>query len=399
MAGIGEITPGAASSPAQEQEVERLIAELRARGIAYLSGGHAAPIRARVAQAPLEPALLLRRLAECQESRVRNAIIGLLLRHPELAAALPAAIEGATPEAAEQIITLALAALYLQRLWRTRLALAFGSQPWLPAQKWARFWKARSLPHPALCQGEAGLRALEAAEQRRRGLPFTFLGDWQQQLEQLLAHEPMLEDNKLPLAESPLYEVEEEEPSMSMRPLVDREKIDRFLKRLDAVAHQPGRIFLTEGAVLVHEGLRGRTLDVDLVVETEDPSSEQTLLLAIRKLKYELQINVELSAPGDFIPLPAGWHERSHWVGRYGQLDVFYFDFYSLALSKISRANERDIQDVVLLYQRGLITLDALDAAYQEIRPQVGMGRYFNIDPARFDAHYALVRQRLADIL
>ena len=181
---------------------------------------------------------------------------------------------------------------------------------------------------------------------------------------------------------------------MSMRAPIDRERIEQFLKRLDATAHQAGRVFLVGGAVLVHGGLRGRTLDIDLVIEADNAASEQALLQAIRQIKDELQVNIERSSPADFIPLPGGWHERARWVGRYGRLEVFYFDYYSPALSKINRASERDLEDVALLLQRGLISLEGLDAAYQEIKPQLGMGKYFNADPAQFAVHYAIALQR-----
>ncbi|HZI75714.1 MAG TPA: hypothetical protein VFD73_17170, partial [Gemmatimonadales bacterium] len=36
-----------------------------------------------------------------------------------------------------------------------------------------------------------------------------------------------------------------------------------------------------------------------------------------------------------------------------------------------------------------LITQDQLDAAFQEVLPRVGVGRYFNVDARRFAAQYA----------
>lgn len=177
-----------------------------------------------------------------------------------------------------------------------------------------------------------------------------------------------------------------------MRPPVDRQRIEQFLKRLDAEAHAPARVYLVGGTALVHMGLRARTLDVYLALESD---AEGQILVAIRRLTHDLQINVELASPGDFIPLPAGWHDRAQWVGRYGQLDVFYFDPISLALSKIARANERDVDDVVALIRRGTIDVDELRAAYEQIRLQLGAGRYFNIDPDEYAAHFTHILSRL----
>ena len=86
---------------------------------------------------------------------------------------------------------------------------------------------------------------------------------------------------------------------------------------------------------------------------------------------------------------------QSKWIGRYGTVDVFYFDFYSITLTKIQRGNTRDINDVRLLVQQKIITLQGLDAAYQEILPQVGNGPYAWLDPEHFAERYAAVRQLL----
>lgn len=87
---------------------------------------------------------------------------------------------------------------------------------------------------------------------------------------------------------------------------------------------------------------------------------------------------------------------QAKYVGRYGSVDVFYFDFYSLALSKISRGSDRDLIDVKLLLQHKLITLDELDTAYQEILPRMGKRPYINLDPQKFASRYAQIRQELS---
>lgn len=86
---------------------------------------------------------------------------------------------------------------------------------------------------------------------------------------------------------------------------------------------------------------------------------------------------------------------RAHFIGRYGTIDVFYFDFYSIALSKMERGNNRDIADVKLLVQQGIITLDELDRAYQEVLSQLGKGRYPRLTPRRFAERYQAIRRLL----
>ena len=97
----------------------------------------------------------------------------------------------------------------------------------------------------------------------------------------------------------------------------------------------------------------------------------------------------------DFIPLAKQWESHARFVARYGTIDVFYFDFYSIALSKIERGNSRDIEDVKLLVQQGIIALDELDSAYQEVLAQLGKGRYPRITPKRFKERYQAIRRLL----
>jgi len=62
-----------------------------------------------------------------------------------------------------------------------------------------------------------------------------------------------------------------------------------------------------------------------------------------------MNINIEFASPGDFIPLLMQWEACSEFIKRYDQVDVFYFDWYSIALSKMQRANRQDVVDAQLL--------------------------------------------------
>lgn len=168
-------------------DTERLIAELRHQGIGYLSGGQDPELAQSVSYAPLPFDELLRRLAMCPESRVRNAVISLLLLHPERVNDVIQALEESDTETGESLAVLMLAALYLQELWRTRLTFALGRHKELPTNLFADLWKQRDLPEPATFHGELGLLALQAAEQSRYGTAFAYRGDWQNQVDRLLA--------------------------------------------------------------------------------------------------------------------------------------------------------------------------------------------------------------------
>src|SRR5579859_4053986 len=132
-----------------EAELATLIAALRAWGIDYLTAG-----AARQAPPAIPPAQLLQRLARASGGRVRDASISLLLLHPELAEVIPLALASADQETREQLITLVQAALYLQRIWLTQLALALGHPPEFPEAPFTALWEARQLPPPALDYGD-----------------------------------------------------------------------------------------------------------------------------------------------------------------------------------------------------------------------------------------------------
>ena len=92
----------------------------------------------------------------------------------------------------------------------------------------------------------------------------------------------------------------------------------------------------------------------------------------VRDLKEQLSLNIEEASPSDFIPVPAGHRERSPYIGRYGKLEVFHFDLYSMALSKIERGTESDFEDVLILLHSGRIDMPDLSQYFEEIMTRYG---------------------------
>jgi hypothetical protein len=376
-------------------EVDELIGILRSWGISYLVGLDHSDGHSNIKRDQQSSVALIRHLAQCDEyPRVRDASISLFLLHPELADAVLQAILESEPEIAERIAVLTLATLYLQRLWSLRLTIALGRIPSFPERRFAFLWESRNLPPPAYHFGKDGLLALQEAEQRRTGFPFTFIGDWQNQVDQLLLQEEAKHHKIQVSLLLPLEEKQyEQELNMSMRPGVDKAAIETFLQQLGRTFRKPARLYLVGGAALVHLGVRpGFTQVIDIQV---GGTNEGELIVAIQGLIQQMQVNVEFASPADYMPLPSQWETHARFIGRYGMIDVFYFDFYSIALSKIERGNERDIADVKLLVQQGIISLNELDAAYQEVLSQLGKGRYPRITPQRFTERYTAMRKLL----
>jgi hypothetical protein len=149
-----------------------------------------------------------------------------------------------------------------------------------------------------------------------------------------------------------------------VRYAVDRTRLDRLLTELGKRARGPGRIYLTGGATALLYGWRRSTVDVDLKLDPEPAA----IFEAISQLKDELEINIELASPDQFIPPVPGWRERSVHIVRHGPVEFFHFDFVSQCLSKLARGHDRDRDDVRAMLELQLVTTDELVSGIEEIK-------------------------------
>lgn len=152
-----------------------------------------------------------------------------------------------------------------------------------------------------------------------------------------------------------------------MREVADRERIQAFLAALAREANVETHLFLVGGSSAVLVGWRATTVDVDLAIRPESDA----MLRAIPALKERLQINVELASPDQFIPVPAGWEERSPVIERMGHVTVHHYDFVAQALAKIERGHTRDLADVRAMVERGLISAGEVRRMFAQIEPEL----------------------------
>jgi hypothetical protein len=163
-----------------------------------------------------------------------------------------------------------------------------------------------------------------------------------------------------------------------MRELADEAHIEQFMRALGRAARIEGRVYLTGGATAVLHGWRASTIDVDIKLTPD----RDELLREIPKLKEDLNLNVELAAPSDFIPVPTGWEERSPLIRREGKIAFHHFDPVAQALAKAERGHEQDLLDVKQMIASGLVDpADAL-AQFELIEPD--LYRFPAIDPESF---------------
>ncbi len=161
-----------------------------------------------------------------------------------------------------------------------------------------------------------------------------------------------------------------------MRDAADAERIALLARELGRAVAPGTRMYLTGGATAVLEGWRDSTVDIDVRFE---PDSDDALT-RIRGLKEELSLNVELASPLDFLPPLPEWEERSRFRFREGNLEVFDFDPYSQALSKLQRGFELDLADVRSMVGSGQVEPERLLELFEAVESE--LFRFPAIDPA-----------------
>ena len=171
---------------------------------------------------------------------------------------------------------------------------------------------------------------------------------------------------------------------------VTSEVIQRFLTRLGAAYPGAVKFYLLGGSALFLLGNPRGTMDIDYTYDLEE-GEKQYFEALIQNIGKEMQVDLESVPLGEFIPLPPNAEERSRWIGRYGQVDVYVFDLYSIALSKIARGFETDLDDVLFMLNENLIEINELERLFELILPNA---KRADIIPREFQAYFEDVKQR-----
>jgi hypothetical protein len=155
---------------------DRLISALRARGVDYLlSDGDEAE--------PLTDDTLIASLAGHEDARLRSALIALFLLHPELAERVLTVLGTLETSAANELRARYMAAVYLQRFWRTRLEI-YG----LVRSDLVDLFSAElGLPAPEVMFGKPGLHELAQWHQQQNPVAYNRRVEYELVVEHLVA--------------------------------------------------------------------------------------------------------------------------------------------------------------------------------------------------------------------
>ena len=173
---------------------------------------------------------------------------------------------------------------------------------------------------------------------------------------------------------------------------VTSEVLHMFFQRLSERYPGRGEFYLLGGSALCLLGNPRETLDVDYAVEPAPGAPVEPFRTALAEVAAELRLDLEEVPLAEFVPLPAQARERRRMVGRFGQIEIYIFDLYSIALSKIARGFESDLEDVVFMLHEGLIEFGELEHYFTEVLPEASK---VDIIPGEFRAYFEEVRRRI----
>jgi hypothetical protein len=169
---------------------------------------------------------------------------------------------------------------------------------------------------------------------------------------------------------------------------VDNTEIQSILQTLGERVPPASRLILIGGGALALLGSPRLTIDIDFIGDDVHPSELDKVIMQAAK---ELKLYIEPVPLERFIPLPSGSNERNIRIGQFGNLEVYIADPYSIALSKLDRGLDTDLDDIVFLIHQNHITLDELEKITQAALSQA---HKFDFHP-EISAHLQELKNRL----
>ena len=107
------------------------------------------------------------------------------------------------------------------------------------------------------------------------------------------------------------------------------------------------------------------------------------------EIASEMGFDAEAVPIQEFTPLAFGDENRAIPIGKFGKIEVSIIDPYVIAFSKLDRGFDTDLEDVVFLTKRGLISLPQLG---QVVRAALPHAKKFDMNIRELQDHLQAVR-------
>jgi hypothetical protein len=147
------------------------------------------------------------------------------------------------------------------------------------------------------------------------------------------------------------------------------------------------------GSALLLLGNPRQTLDIDYTTDLH-PQELHTLEMMRSRLAAQYRLDIGAVPIAEFVPLPPGAETRRRFIGRFGHIDVYLYDLYTIALSKIARGLDTDLEDVVFLLRANLIDLTELQEHFLSVLPRAPQA---DIIPSEFQQYFQDLLHRLSE--
>jgi len=140
--------------------------------------------------------------------------------------------------------------------------------------------------------------------------------------------------------------------------IISKQNMQEFLERLGRRYPNKATLNLLGGSAMMLLGSTRDTLDIDYV---GDDIQKDDFQIVLEETANELELETEPVPIDRFIPLPEGNEQRKIFIGQYGNVHVYVIDPYSIALSKIDRGFDADVEDIIFLIKHNQINIEQLE--------------------------------------
>jgi len=170
---------------------------------------------------------------------------------------------------------------------------------------------------------------------------------------------------------------------------METDLIQAFLKALGDRYPNSAELYLLGGSALCLLGSPRPTLDIDYV---GDDLKKNALQKTMEEIAAEMGLDVEAVPIERFVPISSNPRERSLHIGKFGKINVYIFDPYSIALSKLDRGFDTDLDDIIFLIQHGFVDFDELTLNTHHALEE---SRKYDLNSAEVLAHLQELKNRL----
>ena len=158
-----------------------------------------------------------------------------------------------------------------------------------------------------------------------------------------------------------------------------------FLEQLGENYPHRTDFYLLGGSALSLLGSPRLTADIDYTSDESDPLLAQW----VEQLADRHELDIEAVPIDEFIPLPLGAESRHRKIGQFNRVSAYIFDPYSIALSKVDRGFDKDIEDIQFLLTHNFIELDRLASMVDAALPYTVQ---YDLDPSTMRRTLALIQ-------